>query len=71
MTGKLLTFPGAPPSESAAFASSLTEAGVDPAPMPPVRARLRELGLEPYDCLRPALMDALATFAAEAKAARA
>jgi S-(hydroxymethyl)glutathione synthase len=32
---------------------------------------LRELGLEPYDCLSPALMDVLATFAAKAKAARA
>jgi S-(hydroxymethyl)glutathione synthase len=26
-----------------------------------VRARLRELKLEPYDCLSPPLMDALAT----------
>ena len=26
-----------------------------------IRARLRELGLEPYDTLSPALMDAIAT----------
>ncbi|MET0656511.1 MAG: glutathione-dependent formaldehyde-activating protein, partial [Pseudoxanthomonas sp.] len=26
-----------------------------------VRARLRELGLEPYDCLSPPLMDAIST----------
>jgi len=32
-----------------------------------VRARLRELKLEPYDCLSPPLMDALATQAAKLK----
>jgi S-(hydroxymethyl)glutathione synthase len=32
-----------------------------------VRARLKELKLEPYDCLSPPLMDALATHAAKAK----
>jgi len=32
-----------------------------------VRARLRELGLEPYDCLSPGLMDVIATHAAKAK----
>ena len=26
-----------------------------------VRGRLRELGLDPYDCLSPPLMDAIAT----------
>ena len=31
------------------------------------RARLKELGLEPYDCLSPALMDAIATHTAKAK----
>jgi S-(hydroxymethyl)glutathione synthase len=31
------------------------------------RARLRELGLEPYDCLSPALMDLIATHTAKAK----
>jgi S-(hydroxymethyl)glutathione synthase len=30
-----------------------------------VRARLRELKLEPYDCLSPALMDYVATWTAK------
>jgi S-(hydroxymethyl)glutathione synthase len=30
-----------------------------------VRGRIREIGLEPYDCLSPPLMDALATHAAK------
>ena len=30
-------------------------------------ARLKELGLEPYDCLSPALMDAIATHVAKSK----
>ena len=50
----------------AAFVSSIIESGADPANMGAVRARLRELGLEPYDCLSPVLMDALATHAAKA-----
>jgi S-(hydroxymethyl)glutathione synthase len=32
-----------------------------------VRARLTELGLTPYDCLSPALMDLIATHTAKAK----
>ena len=68
---ELFSEPGAPPPEFAAFVSSVIEAGVDPAEMPAIRARLRELGLEPYDCLSPPLMDFLATFAAKAKGARA
>ena len=32
-----------------------------------VRARLKELRLEPYDCLSPPLMDMIATHAAKAK----
>jgi S-(hydroxymethyl)glutathione synthase len=68
---ELFSEPGAPPPEFAAFVSSVIEAGVDPAQMPAIRARLRELGLEPYDCLSPALMDALATFAAKSKGVRA
>jgi S-(hydroxymethyl)glutathione synthase len=68
---ELFAEPGAPAPEFAAFVSSVIEAGVDPAEMPAIRARLRELGLEPYDCLSPPLMDALATFAAKAKGARA
>ena len=38
-----------------------------PKQMGAVRARLKELGLEPYDCLNPALMDAIATHTAKAK----
>lgn len=47
--------------EFAAFVSSIIETGTNPDSMHAVRARLRELGLEPYDCLSPALMDAIAT----------
>jgi S-(hydroxymethyl)glutathione synthase len=32
-----------------------------------VRARLKELGLEPYDCLSPPLMDLIAAHAAKTK----
>ncbi|MCL2713502.1 MAG: S-(hydroxymethyl)glutathione synthase [Alphaproteobacteria bacterium] len=52
----------------AAFVSSVIESGVDPAAMAGVRGRLRELGLEPYDCLSPPLMDAIATHVAKSKA---
>jgi S-(hydroxymethyl)glutathione synthase len=45
----------------AAFVSSIIESGVDPARMEAVRGRLRELGLAPYDCLSPPLMDLIAT----------
>jgi S-(hydroxymethyl)glutathione synthase len=51
----------------AAFVSSVIEAGTPPSKMDGIRARLRELGLEPYDCLSPPLMDYLATFAAKQK----
>ncbi len=53
------------PPTFAAFVSSIIEAGADPANQDAVRARLRELGLEPYDCLSPALMDAIATHVAK------
>jgi S-(hydroxymethyl)glutathione synthase len=53
--------------EFAAFVSSIIEAGADPKQMAPVRARLKELGLEPYDCLSPALMDAISTHVAKQK----
>lgn len=46
----------------AAFVSSAIEGGTDPAAMSVVRAQLKELGLEPYDCLNPALMDYIATW---------
>lgn len=54
------------PPEFAAFVSSIIESGADPANMGAVRARLKELKLEPYDCLSPALMDAIAMHAAKA-----
>jgi S-(hydroxymethyl)glutathione synthase len=50
----------------AAFVSSIIESGVHPDRMGAIRARLRELGLEPYDCLSPPLMDAIATHIAKA-----
>ena len=52
----------------AAFVSSVIESGVDPSQMPAIRSRLKELGLEPYDCLSPALMDAIATHVAKSSA---
>jgi S-(hydroxymethyl)glutathione synthase len=55
----------------AAFVSSIIESGFDPARMAEVRAHLKELGLEPYDCLSPPLMDTIATHAAKASGALA
>jgi S-(hydroxymethyl)glutathione synthase len=55
----------------AAFVSSIIESGVEPAQMPQIRARLKELGLEPYDCLSPELMDLIAAHTAKAKQAAA
>jgi S-(hydroxymethyl)glutathione synthase len=55
------------PPEFAAFVSSIIESGADPANMGAVRARLKQLGLEPYDCLSPPLMDLIATHTAKAK----
>lgn len=57
------------PPEFAAFVSSIIESGADPAGMGAVRKRLVELGLTPYDCLSPALMDAIATHTAKASGA--
>ena len=53
--------------EFAAFVSSIIESGADPAKMGEVRARLKELKLEPYDCLSPPLMDLIATHSWKAK----
>jgi S-(hydroxymethyl)glutathione synthase len=53
--------------EFAAFVSSVIESGTAPDRMPAIRARLKELGLEPYDCLSPPLMDAIATHTARAR----
>ena len=50
----------------AAFVSSIIEQGFDPGKMDGVRGRLNELGLPPYDCLSPALMDAIATHVGKA-----
>lgn len=50
----------------AAFVSSIIEAGFRPEKMEGVRARLKQLGLEPSDCLSPGLMDYIATFTAKA-----
>ena len=55
------------PPEFAAFVSSIIESGADPEKMTAVRSRLKELGLEPYDCLSPPLMDFIATQTAKAK----
>jgi S-(hydroxymethyl)glutathione synthase len=49
----------------AAFVSSIIESGAPPEEMGSVRSRLKELHLEPYDCLSPALMDAIATHVAK------
>ena len=51
--------------EFAAFVSSIID-GTPPDQMPAIRSRLKELRLEPYDCLSPALMDAIATHVAKA-----
>ncbi|MFO1207707.1 MAG: S-(hydroxymethyl)glutathione synthase [Amaricoccus sp.] len=51
----------------AAFVSSIIESGMPPSRMEAVRARLSELGLEPYDCLSPTLMDLIAAHAAKKK----
>lgn len=51
----------------AAFVSSVIESGAKPEQMGEVRERLRDLGLTPYDCLSPPLMDAIATHTAKAK----
>lgn len=51
----------------AAFVSSIIESGYDPKQMDAVRGRLNALGLPPYDCLSPPLMDAIATHVAKSK----
>jgi len=55
--------------EFAAFVSSIIESGTPPNQMGAIRGRLKELGLEPYDCLSPPLMDAIATHVAKASGA--
>jgi S-(hydroxymethyl)glutathione synthase len=53
--------------EFAAFVSSIIESGAPPSRMGEIRGRLVELGLAPYDCLSPPLMDAIATHVAKQK----
>lgn len=53
------------PPTFAAFVSSVIESGTKPSEMPKIRSRLREVGLEPYDCLSPELMDMIATHVAK------
>ena len=53
--------------EFAAFVSSIIESGAKPEQMGAVRARLKDLKLEPYDCLSPTLMDLIATHTAKAR----
>ncbi|MGH8155172.1 MAG: S-(hydroxymethyl)glutathione synthase, partial [Rhodanobacteraceae bacterium] len=57
---------GYAPPTFAAFVSSAIEGGVAPSDMAWVRGRLHELGIEPYDCYSPQLMDIVATHAAKA-----
>ncbi len=52
----------------AAFVSSIIETGgARPDEMDGVRSRLRQLGLEPYDCLSPPLMDLIAAHTAKSR----
>jgi S-(hydroxymethyl)glutathione synthase len=44
------------------------ESGVQTSEMDGIRARLKELGLQPYDCLSPALMDAISSHVAQSRA---
>jgi hypothetical protein len=62
---ELSSEPGWAPPEFGAFVSSIIESGADPKNMGAVRGRLKELKLEPYDCLSPPLMDAIATHIAK------
>ena len=64
---ELLQESGWPAPEFAAFVSSTIESGVAPERMAGIRGRLKQLGLEPYDCLSPPLMDAIATHVAKSK----
>ena len=52
--------------EFAAFVSSIIESGFSPDGMAEVRGTFKALGLEPYDCLSPTLMDVIATHTAKA-----
>lgn len=63
---ELFTTSGAAEPTFAAFVSSIIEGGgAKPEEMAEVRQTLSNLGLTPYDCLSPALMDYVATFVAK------
>lgn len=49
----------------AAFVSSIIEQGYKPEGMDEVREKFKSVGLETYDALSPALMDAMATWTAK------
>ncbi len=53
--------------EFAAFVSSVIETGTPPERMGEIRQQLHDAGLEPYDCLSPTLMDAIATHVAKSR----
>jgi S-(hydroxymethyl)glutathione synthase len=55
---------GSAPPGFAGFVSSIIESGVAPEEMGGIRARLTDLGLAPFDCLPPPLMDAIAAHVA-------
>lgn len=57
------------PPQFAAFVSSVIESGVGPDRMGAIRARLRDLELQLYDCLSLPLMDAIAAHVAKASGA--
>lgn len=57
--------PGWQEPQFAAFVSSIIEQGFDPEKMGDVRGKFKEVGLEPYDCLSPALMDLIAAYTAK------
>jgi S-(hydroxymethyl)glutathione synthase len=54
------------PPDFAAFVSSIIESGTRPEQMGAIRSRLKELKLEPSDCLSTGLMDYMATYTARA-----
>lgn len=56
---------GWPPIQFAGFVSSITESGADPTELDAVRARIRELGLEPYDEFSPQLNEFIASRSSE------
>lgn len=51
--------------EFAAFVSSIIETGTEPTDMAAIRAQLESMGLNPYDCLSPTLMDVIAAHTAK------